>query len=301
MTLRLGPATIEVACGPATRLYVLLGDPVAHSWSPRMQTAALGALGLDAVYVACAVTAADLGAAVADLRRHAAHGRIGGANVTVPHKQNVVRHVDALDAVSELCGAVNTLCVEPRDDGSVMLRGANTDVPGLQRALAEQGVALAGRRVVVLGAGGTARAAVAAAFTAGAALVRVAARAVPRAQDLLDDLASRWRGPLPALACADWPAAAAWLADTDVLVHATPLGLRAGDPLPCALDAASPALFVQDCVYGRGATPLVRAARLRGLRAADGRAQLVHQGAAALTLWTGRVAPMDVMRTSLEA
>jgi shikimate dehydrogenase len=145
-----------------------------------------------------------------------------------------------------------------------------------------------------------ARAAVAAAFGAGASVVRVAARDVGRGRDLLDELAARWRGRLPALACSGLAAAGETLADCDVLVHATPLGLHAGDPLPCGLDAAPPALFVQDTVYARAPTPLVAAARARGLRAADGRSLLVHQGAAASTLWTGRVAPVDVMRASFE-
>jgi shikimate dehydrogenase len=246
------------------------------------------------------VPAAGLSAAIADLRRHAAAGRIAGANVTVPHKQAVLALVDTADAVAQGCGAVNTLCIDRSADGSTLLRGLNTDVAGLQRALAESGVALAGSRVVILGAGGMARAAVAAAFAAGAALVRVAARSLPRAQDLLDALAARWPGSLPQLACAAWDDAENWLADTDVLVHATPLGLHAGDALPCSLAQAQPALFVQDCVYGRDDTPLVRAARARGLRAADGRGPLVHQGAAALTAWTGCVAPVDVMRRSLE-
>ena len=298
--LHLGPAALDVARGPETRLYVLLGDPVAHSWSPRMHNAALRALQLDAVYVACAIPAVALPAAMVDLRAHARAGIIGGANVTIPHKQAIAGALDHLDAVATLCGAVNTVCCEREGDGDIVLRGTNTDVGGLQQALADAGVTLTAARVVVLGAGGMARAVVAAAFTAGATEVRIAARKLPRAQDVLDSVAAHWRGVLPAMACVPWAAAADALAGADVLVQATPLGLHSGDALPCALDAAPPALFVQDAVYGRDATPLVRAARARGLRAADGRGQLVHQAAAALTAWTGRVAPVDVMQRSLD-
>lgn len=299
--LRFGPATLEVATGPATLVYILFGEPVAHSWSPRLQGAAFAAVGQDAVYVACAVPPSGLAAAFDDLRRHAADGRIGGANITVPHKRAVFDLVDHCDAVAEWCGAVNTICIEGTGSASVQLHGLNTDVLGLTEALRVSGATLAAQRVMVLGTGGMARAAVVAAFQEGAATVRVVSRSLPRAQELLDAVAERFRGRLPQLACAGWDDVESLLADADVLVHATPLGLHATDASPCRFDQATSALFVQDSVYGEQATPLVRAARARGLRACDGRLPLVYQAAAAFTAWTGRVAPVDIMRRSAGA
>jgi shikimate dehydrogenase len=293
--LRLGPVVVPAGGSTPARVYVLIGDPVAHSLSPRMQNAAFRACGLDAVYVACAVPGAALPAFFADLRRTP---RIGGANVTVPHKQAVLPWLDRLDSTAALAGAVNTIRVVATPAG-VELHGHNTDSGGLVQALSEHGVGLARARVIIVGAGGMARAAVIAAFHAGALEVRVCNRDPLHAQDLLDTLSAAWTGRLPALACGGLETAPAWLADADVLVHATPLGLHATDPSVLDLGTAQPDLFVYDTVYSTATTSLVRAATVRGLRAVDGRALLLHQGAAAFTLWTGVEAPLDAMRSAL--
>ncbi|MFN3286595.1 MAG: shikimate dehydrogenase family protein, partial [bacterium] len=152
---------------PHTRLVALLGDPVSHSLSPRMHAAAFRARGLGWAYVAFRVRSEDLGAAVAGLR---ALG-FAGANVTLPHKVAVCRLADELDASSVRCGAANTLVFS---EGRVV--AFNTDVAGVRRALDEEGVALRGLRVVILGAGGAARAACVALGEAGAGVVTVVAR-----------------------------------------------------------------------------------------------------------------------------
>lgn len=296
--LRIGATVVPLPPGPDARVYALVGDPVAHSWSPRMQQAALDALGLPGVYVACRVQAAELGGVCGDLRALAAANRLGGVNVTVPHKMAVVPWLDGCDDIARVAGAVNTIGVR-RHDGAAVLHGFNTDSEGLGRALAEAGSGLRGARVVILGAGGMSRAAVTAACRDGAAEVFVAARHEPRAQDLLDAVAAAWRGALPAFGCGSFVAAAARLATADVLVHATPLGLHAGDAVAVELDRASTSLLVCDTVYGSSPTPLVRAAQARGLRAVDGRTLLLHQGALAFALWTGREAPLGVMRAAL--
>ncbi len=295
--LRLGPLAVEIDGHPSTRVYLLLGDPVAHSRSPRMQNAAFRAVGLDATYAACAVPPAALQAVCDDLRRAA--GRIGGANVTVPHKQAILPFLDGLDSTAALAGAVNTIRVVAGPHHSE-LHGGNTDVEGLGRALAEFGVTLARARLVVVGAGGMARAAVVAAFRAGALEVRVCNRDPLRAQDLLDAVSTAWTSRLPALACGGLDAAPSWLADADLLVHATSLGLHPGDPTAFSLANAHPDLFVYDTVYGATTTPLVQEATARGLGAADGRTLLLHQGAASFTLWTGLEAPLAAMRAALD-
>lgn len=144
-----------------------------------------------------------------------------------------------------------------------------------------------------------ARAAVVAALEQGAAEIRIASRDVQGAQDLVDELLGGWRGRVPPVACAELADAAALLERSDVLVHATALGRAADDPLPVALEAAPARLVVLDAVYAAGGTPLVRAARARGLRAADGHALLLYQGAAAFTLWTGGAPPLEPMRRAL--
>jgi shikimate dehydrogenase len=141
-----------------------------------------------------------------------------------------------------------------------------------------------------------ARAAVAAALAAGAAEVRVAGRDLGRAQELLDAIAGRWHQRLPYLACVGFDDAASLLRRTDILVQATTLGLQSKDPQPVSLEPASPSLAVLDAVYAAGGTPLVRDAQARGLRAADGRGLLAHQGAAAFALWTGLPAPVETMQ-----
>jgi shikimate dehydrogenase len=302
LRLDLGPAQVAYEAPHArTPVYVLLGFPVAHSASPRLHAAAFKAAGLDGVYVACAVAAQELPETIAALRGRATDGIVGGANVTVPHKRAVVALLDATDELASLTGAVNTVVVErPTGGQQARLRGCNTDVAGLAAALGEQGIGLRDRVLLVTGSGGMARAAVVAGVQGGARAVWVAARDRDRARELLAELITTWRGAVPQLAACTLAEASAQLAQVDVLVQATTLGMHAEDPLPVDLAAAGPQLFVFDAVYGASPTPLVRAAEARGLRASDGKCLLLHQGAAAFVLWTGRSAPLAAMRQALE-
>lgn len=296
--LDLGPLRVAYEAASAdTPVFVLLGWPVEHSLSPRMQTAAFRAAGVQGVYVAGAVQPASLSDVIDGLRARAATGPVGGANLTVPLKRAVMASLDAMSPLAALTGAVNTVVVERQPAvRAVRLVGHNTDVDGLVAALAEHGVRLEGARLLVTGSGGMARAAVAAALQSGVRSVAVCAREPERARDLLDELVGQWRGRLPALETGSLSAAGDWLAHADVLVQATSLGMLPGDGMALALDAARPGLFVFDAVYRHGPTPLLGAAQARGLRTGDGRSLLVHQGAAAFTLWTGRAAPLAAMR-----
>jgi shikimate dehydrogenase len=275
-----------------TRVYGVLGWPVAHSRSPAMQNAAFAAAGIDATYVRFPVAPDALGDAIRGLR---ALG-VAGANVTVPHKSAVIAHLDALDESARAVGAVNTLTIA--DDGT--LRGANTDVGGLVRALVEAGAALAGARALVLGAGGAARAAVAGLRGAGAH-VTVAARRVEEGARL----------GAPTLDLADRGALADALAMADVVVQATSATMHGGptrggdaaaqafvDALPLA--ALRRGALVTDLVYAPRDTLLLREARAHGARTLDGLAMLLHQGALAFELWTGIPAPVGAMRAALE-
>ncbi len=275
------------------QVYGILGWPVAHSRSPAMQEAAFRALGIDAVYVPFPVRPERLADAVAGLR---ALG-IAGANVTLPHKEAVIALLDEVEPDARAIGAVNTI-VRSGD----RLLGANTDAPGLVRALAEAGFEPKGTRAVVLGAGGAARAAVVGLARAGAALVTVAARRLDRAEALAEELAPVSGGT--ALAAADLARLGEAFAQADLVVQATSATLEGraeaeafAASLP--LDALPAQATVNDLVYEPRETAVLRRARARGLCTVDGLGMLLHQGAIAFERWTGRDAPLAAMRTTL--
>ena len=274
-----------------TRLTGIIGWPVAHSLSPAMHNAAFAALGLDMAYVALPVPPARVAAAVGGL---AALG-FRGVNVTMPHKAAVLAHLDALSDDARLIGAVNTIVVD--DEGA--LAGHNTDVGGFVAALAEvvpEGVT--GAAVLLLGAGGAARAAALGLARLGIAGCTVAVRRPQQGEELvraLSPVAPRLRFGVVALDELDGAAVRA----ADLVVNATPLGMEESLKVPAVLvDNIRRDHIVYDVVYGqRPTTPLTRA-RAQGARAIDGSAMLAWQAALAFQLWTGRAAPLDVMRSA---
>lgn len=286
--------------GSASRVG-LIGHPVAHSRSPTLQQAALDALGIPARYALWDTPAAALAARVASLRQP---GMLG-ANVTIPHKLAVLPLLDdQAPEVRRVAGAVNTI-VRVETPAGVRLVGHNTDVTGLEAALREAGVWLPGRRVLLLGAGGAAQAVAGLAAHRGAAALVVAARRVDAAERLLAEVTARL-GSSPAgargLDLADTVALRAALASCDLLINATSAGMDdlAAAPIPLDLvDSLPRDAFLLDIVYAPPETALLRAARAAGLAAANGLPMLLHQGAAAFELWTGRPAPLEVMRAAL--
>jgi shikimate dehydrogenase len=263
----------------ATRLVGIIGNPVSHSLSPRMQNAAFAALGLDWVYVPLPVDAGRLREAVAGL---VALG-FAGANVTIPHKSAVLSFCDEVDDVARRAVSVNTLVVR---GGRV--HGSSTD--GLAVTTA---VDCCGARVLLLGAGGAARAVATAIADAGAQTIRIASRTAGRASDL----ASRLSAQAPAVEVEpleDWPPNAG---DATLLVNATPLRDEAVvDPRPHQQ--------IVDLAYREDGldTALVAAARAAGsARVVDGLEVLVRQGAASFERWTGRKAPVEAMRAAVHA
>jgi shikimate dehydrogenase len=260
----------------STRLFAILGDPVAHSLSPVMHNAAFRVLGLDAVYVALRCDSADVGATMRVLARAG-----GGGNVTVPHKIAAAAVLSSAGERVARLGAANTFWAD--GDG---VRGDNTDVEGILDALRPLNVPPG--PWLVVGTGGSARAVAAAAVECGAALA-VRSRDAERAS-----VFGAWAAALGA------PPAA--VEDCVVCINATPLGLGASDPLPLERGAAPRAQVALDLVYHRTETAWVRALRADGLRAADGRAMLVAQGAAAFRCWFPRLRPaVDAMRSAVDA
>ena len=259
----------------------LLGHPVAHSLSPAMHNAAFAALGLPHRYETRDVEPSRLADVVEALRRD----DVLGANVTIPHKEAVVGLVDELTEEARRIGAVNTIVRR-----TSRLVGDNTDGYGFARALAAAGVDVSGKDVMVLGAGGAARACVRA--LSAAHIVVLAARDLDRATALAATVGK------PAVA-RPWADARRTASGIDVLVNATPLGLHGEDLLADFAFSPLPAVVV-DLVPTRTATPLVRRAReAQDVRVVDGLSMLLHQAARSFTLWTGREAPLAVMRAAL--
>ncbi len=259
----------------------VLGYPVSHSRSPAMQTAALAELGLAArwSYEAIEVVPERFAALVASLPDDG----FAGVNVTVPHKVAALAVADEASSAARAVGAANVLSFER---GAVAAE--NTDAPGIAAAIREP---LDGRRALVLGAGGSARAAVWALREAGAEVAihnRTASKAESLATELGVDLA-----PEPT-------------ADYDLILNATTLGLAQANErpavpedlkaLPFDADAINGRQVVVDLVYGSHETALASCARERGARVIDGLEVLVHQGAASLRIWTGLDPPIETMR-----
>ena len=264
-----------------TRVLALLGDPVDHSASPEIQNAAMGAVGVDGVYVALPTGAETLAGLLEGVARAG-----GGGNVTVPHKERAAQVVQRLTPEAERTGAVNTFWLE----GGVV-HGDNTDVEGFVRGLKALDPGLPdGARVLLAGAGGGARSSLVALLDQGAHEVWVLNRTVGRARSLADALG---RGRTRAVEALEELSGTHF----DLVVNATSLGLDPMDPEPVPLDHLGSVGAVKDLVYGD--PPLVRHARERGITALDGEEMLLQQGAVAFERWWGREAPVAAMREAL--
>lgn len=262
----------------STRVFAVLGDPVAHSLSPAMQNAAFRLLGINAVYVPLRCSPDDVPGLMASLAKAG-----GGGNVTIPHKSVAARTVSRPSSWVRAIDACNTFWSDGAD-GSLI--GDNTDIEGILAALdrleAPDGPWL------LAGTGGSSRAVAAAAKERGVALA-VTSRETARGLAF-----SRWAETALGVRATE-PAACR------VLINATPLGLAAGDRDPITVEAPA-AEVALDLVYAKGETGWVRRCRTRGLRAADGREVLVRQGAAAFSRWfPAKHPPIDAMRAAVHA
>lgn len=272
--------------------YGIVGYPVKHSLSPAMQNAAFKALGIDAEYSVYEVEPAGLDAFLSAL----ASKEIAGLNVTIPHKiaaKEFVEKRGALDDNARKLGAVNTVKVE---DGK--LKGFNTDGPGFYRSLVEDlKFEPEGKRIFMLGAGGAATA-IAMYLGNGPKLIAVTDVDGAKLKGLEGHYREYYDGKrFRAVEPSD---AAKAIAESDLLINATPLGMKESDPLPVDAAALHPGLRVYDIVYNMPVTNLVKEATKRKLRAVTGLGMLLYQGAIAFEIWTGCKAPVDVMRKALK-
>ena len=259
-----------------TELYGIMGKPVAHSLSPAMHNKAFGHLGLNKVYVPFPVR--DVRPAMEGFRAL----QVRGVSVTIPHKQAVIPFLDAIDPVAEKIGAVNTLVIS--DD---RIKGYNTDWLGANMAL-EHICKLADSDVLVLGAGGSARA-IGFGLQERGARVILASRTPTRGRNLAFELGCPWH-----------PLAEIEDLEVDALVNATSVGMHPqADAMPVAAEVLKKIPAVMDIVYAPLETRLLREARQAGCKTIDGTYMLLYQGAAQFELWHDIPAPVDVMQKEL--
>jgi shikimate dehydrogenase len=271
-------------------LYGIFGYPIGHSLSPLMHNTAFAHHGLDAMYLPFAVHPAHIEIAVKSIA--ALH--ICGVNVTIPHKQAVMAWLDDLAPEARLIGAVNTIYL--RDGG---LHGYNTDGIGFLRALEEAGSEVAGRTVMLLGAGGAARAIAVQLCLSGIRRLYLANRTSTRAEALAAFLKQNVPHADISVVSMGESSLAAHLPHTDIVVNATSVGMHPRDPLVLPATELSPRHLVCDIVYRPLSTPLLRAAQRQGARTVDGLGMLLHQGAKAFEIWTEHAFPIPLIRARL--
>jgi len=283
---------------PSIRLGVF-GDPVAHSLSPQIQNAALRALEIKMQYARFHIRANELRSALRLIREL----DFVGINLTVPHKIAGLTQIDVADESASRCGAVNTLRLHESK-----LVGSNTDAEGFSRAVRNAfSIDLRDLRIMILGAGGGTGHAMAwqCALENCERLVLVN-RTPAKTSSVVERLRPffaepRVLGPVGRLEAVPWgeTAVRAQLADIDLIVNATPLGMNPSDPAPIPTRLLAPHHIVFDCVYSPSKTALLRAADEAGARGANGLSMLLHQGALSFSIWFNREAPIEAMRSAI--
>ena len=268
------------------KVYAVLGDPISHSMSPAMHNAAFGALGMPCIYHAFRVRPSDLKDAIYGAK---ALG-FGGLNLTIPLKEEALKYVEP-DPIAARIGAVNTI------DFADGITGHNTDGIGAMRALEDAGVTVADRNILIIGAGGAARA-IAFQFGYSGGEIVIANRTGERADRLARDVRSGLSelGKTPSIESIGLGALPEKIADADILINATSVGMHPDvDATPVPAGLLRPGLAVFDIVYNPRRTRLLLEAEQKGATVIGGVWMLVHQGAEAFSIWTGRKPPVDAM------
>ncbi|MDE2688104.1 MAG: shikimate dehydrogenase [Chloroflexota bacterium] len=271
-----------------TQLAGIFGYPLSHSLSPAFQQAAFNYYGLDVRYLAWETPPEALAELVVKLHG----GDFIGANVTIPHKESVIALLDEIDPLAQSIGAVNTIV---KRGGRLV--GHNTDAPGFMRALKEDGgIEPAGKRALILGAGGAARAAAFALCREGVSSITIANRNVSRAEALAESLHNDAVSVLAAVL--DDTTLEPVALESDLIVNCTSVGMRHGESegqTPLSGGIIPHEAVVMDMVYNPQNTPFLAGARNAGATALGGLPMLIYQGATAFEMWTGNKAPIDAM------
>jgi shikimate dehydrogenase len=269
-----------------TRVCGVIGDPIGHSLSPTIHNAAFSHLGLDFVFLAFQVKAADLENAVRGMRGLGIHG----INVTMPHKSAVIGCLDEVDFTVRFLGSANTIL---NRDGK--LSGFSTDGVGALKALLENGVDLSGKKVLLLGAGGAAKA-IAFVLVPEIGDLAILNRSAEKAQELAETLGHMFNRKVIGGALSP-DAIKTNLRDSDVLVNATSAGMKPNlNQSLVAPEWLRSDLAVMDIVYNPVETKLAKDAKATGAKVVSGVEMLIYQGAASFEIWTGKSAPIEVMK-----
>jgi shikimate dehydrogenase len=263
-----------------TRVVGLFGYPVEHSLSPAMHNAAFAHLGLDYCYVTFPVRPGLLRDAVGGIVAL----NLRGVNVTVPHKENVIPFLDKVDEEAAFIGAVNTIL-----NAGGTLTGFNTDGRGFMESLSEEGIAVEGKAVLILGAGGACRA-ISYYLSDKAASLDIFDIDHDKVTKLVNDLNTIRSNVSLRKGLTD-------LHGTDILINATPLGLKGTDPSPVDVGLIPEGITVCDLIYKE--TPLLKASAEKGCRTLNGLGMLLHQGVLSFEIWTGVKPPADIMRNAI--
>ena len=263
-----------------TKVTGLFGWPVEHTLSPAMHNAAFDYLDLDFCYVPFSVKPEMLADAVKAIRSL----DLAGVNVTIPHKERVIQLLDAVHEEASFIGAVNTI-----QNSGGRLTGFNTDGRGFMESLAVAGIPVEGRSVLIVGAGGASRA-VSYYLSEKAARLLLFDLDIPKVEKLVADLTTIRRN-VSRLTAIDR------LEDFDIVINATPLGLKETDPSPVDISLIKKTMTVCDLIYKK--TPLLRAATQKGCKTLDGLGMLLYQGVFAFEIWTGIKPPVDIMRNAI--
>ncbi|MFH1424328.1 MAG: shikimate dehydrogenase [archaeon] len=267
----------------------VIGDPVEHSLSPAMHNAALRELGLEHTYEKIRVKPEELKKFIERIRS----GEISGASITIPHKQSILPLMDGLSKEAELIGAVNT--VQRKENKLV---GHNTDGIGCVNALEEAGVEVSGKSALILGAGGAARAIAFTLALSGAEALEIANRTPEKAEALARDVNEETGLEV---AAGDLSNLGSKIRNVDILINTTSVGMKGTQEDKTLVKAVDmhPGLVVNDIVYTPRKTLLLKEAGKAGCKIVEGRGMLVHQGAEQFRIFTGKDAPVEVMREAL--
>lgn len=270
-----------------TKIFGIFGYPVEHTLSPFMHNAAFEALGLDYCYIPFSVRPEDLNISVGAIKAL----NIRGVNITIPHKETIIPYLDELDREAELIGAVNTVL---NKDGRLI--GYNTDGRGFVRSIREEGgITPKGKRIMIIGAGGAARAISFSLANEDVEKIFINDIISDKAKELSS--AVRRKTSTETIYIKDFKEG---VGEVDILINATPLGMKKEDPLPIPPEFLSSGILVYDIVYNPPETPLIREAKKKGAKTLGGLGMLLYQGALSFKIWTGQEPPIEVMRKALE-
>jgi shikimate dehydrogenase len=270
-----------------TKLVGLLGNPLGHSFSPAMHNRAFETLGLNFFYLPIEVTADDLSTVAAGIAKM----NFAGYNITIPHKIRIMECLDAIDPLAQAIGAVNTVTLQ-----AGRATGYNTDGEGYVRSLeTEAGIAVQGKRLLIVGCGGATRAIAMTLASRGARKILIANRTEQKAHDLVGEVNAKVR-PCSEVVTMQRAALAAALKQADVLINTTSVGMHPHeDRMPIEEDLIPGGIVVSDIVYNPMRTRLLKAAEAKGCRIVTGLGMLVYQGAEGFRMWTGVEPPVDEM------